>query len=70
MISNRRVGSYLSYVVEVSMWNFLLRCQLLHLIQKNVHLEFRAEVLQATVAEGLSVAQRNINKKLALSERH
>lgn len=39
------VGSCLSYVVEVSVWNFLLSCQLLHLIQQDVHLEFRAEVL-------------------------
>lgn len=39
------VGSCLSYVVEVSVWNFLLSCQLLHLIQEDVHLEFRAQVL-------------------------
>ena len=47
--------SCLSYVVEVSVWNFLLSCQLLHLIQEDVHLEFRAQVLQAAVAERLPV---------------
>lgn len=35
-------GTCLAYVVEVSVWNFLLGRQLLHLIQKDVHLEFRA----------------------------
>lgn len=49
------VVSRLSYVVEVSVWNFLLSGQLLHLIQEDVHLEFRAQVLQAAVAERLPV---------------
>lgn len=35
-------GTCLAYVVEVSVWNFLLGRQLLHLIQQDVHLEFRA----------------------------
>lgn len=35
-------GTCLADVVEVSVWNFLLGRQLLHLIQKDVHLEFRA----------------------------
>lgn len=37
------------------MGDFLLCRQLLHLIQQNVHLKFGAEILQPTVAEGLSV---------------
>jgi len=52
------VVSCLPYVVEVSMWNFLLSCQLLHLIQEDVHLEFRAQELQAAVAERLPVNTR------------
>lgn len=44
------------------MWDFLLRCQLFHLIQQDVHLELGAKILQTTVAEGLSVAKGHNNK--------
>lgn len=47
---------HLTDIVEVSMWDFLLCCQLFHLIQQDVHLELGAKILQTTVAEGLSVA--------------
>ena len=50
------------------MWDFLLCCQLLHLIQQDVHLELGAKILQTTVAEGLSVAKRNTNKLRLLSD--
>lgn len=39
------------------MWDFLLCCQLFHLIQEDVHLELGAQVLQSPVAEGLPVAK-------------
>lgn len=48
---------YLPYVVEVSVRNLLLSCQLLHLIQENVHLELGAQVLETAVAERLPVAR-------------
>lgn len=38
------------------MWHFLLSCQLFHLIQQYMHLELGAQILQTTVAEGLSTA--------------
>lgn len=44
------------------MWDFLLCCQLFHLIQQDVHLELGAEILQTTVAEGLPVAKGDKNK--------
>lgn len=53
---------HLTDIVKVSMWDFLLRSQLFHFIQQDVHLELGAKVLQTTVAEGLSVAKRNKNK--------
>lgn len=53
---------HLTDIVEVSMWDFLLRCQLFHLIQQDVHLELGAKILQTTVAERLSVAKGNKNK--------
>lgn len=53
---------HLTDIVEVPMWDLLLRCQLFHLIQQDVHLELGAKILQTTVAEGLSVAKGNNNK--------
>lgn len=50
---------HLTDIVKVSMWDFLLCCQLFHLIQQDVHLKLGAEILQTTVAEGLSVARGN-----------
>lgn len=49
---------HLTDVVEVSMRDFLLRCQFFHLIEQDVHLELGAEVLQTAVAERLSVAKK------------
>lgn len=49
---------HLTDVVEVSMRDFFLRCQLFHLIEQDVHLELGAEVLQTAVAERLSVAKK------------
>lgn len=49
-------GVHLTDIVEVSMWHFLLSCQFFHLIQQYMHLELGAQVLQTTVAEGLSKA--------------
>lgn len=48
---------HLTDIIKVSMWDFLLRCQLFHLIEQDVHLEFGAEVLQTSIAEGLSAAK-------------
>lgn len=48
---------HLTDIIKVSMWDFLLCCQLFHLIEQDVHLEFGAEVLQTSIAEGLSVAK-------------
>lgn len=45
----------LPYVVEVSVGNLLLSGQLLHLVQEDVHLELGAQVLEAPVAERLTV---------------
>lgn len=45
--------TYLSYVIKVPVRNFLLSCQLLHLVKKNVHLKLRAQVLKAAIAERL-----------------
>lgn len=50
---------HLTDIVKVSVWDFLLRCQLFHLIQQDVHLELGAEILQTSVAKGLSVAMGN-----------
>ena len=44
------------------MWDFFLCCELFHLIQQDVHLELGAQILQTTVAEGLSVAKGNKNQ--------
>lgn len=53
---------YLTDVIEVPVWDFLLRCQLFHLVQQDVHLELGAQILQTTVAEGLSVAKGHNDK--------
>lgn len=45
------------------MRNLLLSCQLLHLIQENVHLELGAQVLETAVAERLPVARMEKKKK-------
>lgn len=44
------------------MWDFLLCCELFHLIQQDVHLELGAKILQTAVAEGLSVVKETKNK--------
>lgn len=44
------------------MWDFLLCCQLFHLVQQDVHLELGAKILQTPVAEGLSVVTGTKNK--------
>lgn len=51
--AHKRGVTCLAYVVKVSVGNLLLGCQLLHLVQQDVHLEFGAEVLQTAVAERL-----------------
>lgn len=45
------------------MRNLLLSCQLLHLIQENVHLELGAQVLETAVAERLPVARMEKKQK-------
>lgn len=54
---------YLADVVEVSVGHLLLGCQLLHLVQQDVHLELGAQVLQTPVAEGLPVHKARGNRK-------
>lgn len=61
--ASRFLGAYLADVVEVSMRDFLLCCQLLHLIEQDVHLELGAQVLQTAVTEGFSASTRNKCKK-------
>lgn len=57
----RRCDFYLTNIVKVSMGNLFLCCKLLHLIQKDVHLEFGAEILKPTIAKRLSVGKEDIS---------
>lgn len=50
-------GVHLTDIVKVSMRDFFLCRQLLHLVQQDVHLELGAQILQAAVAEGLPAAE-------------
>lgn len=61
---------HLTDVVEVSMRDLLLRRQLFHLIEQDVHLELGAEVLQTAVAERLSVAKKNQKRRWLVSFMH
>lgn len=45
---------YLPDIVEVTVWHPFLGCQLLHLVEQDMHLELGAQVLQSSVAEGFS----------------
>ena len=55
--------AHLADVVEVSVRDFLLFRQLLHLVQQDVHLELGAQVLQTAIAKGFSASVRNKNRK-------
>ena len=58
-LSGNSCQIHLTDIVKVTVWDFLLRCQLFHLIEQDVHLELGAEILQTSVAKGLSVAMGN-----------
>lgn len=58
-LSGNSCQIHLTDIVKVSVWDFLLCCQLFHLIEQDVHLELGAEILQTSVAKGLSVAMGN-----------
>lgn len=43
--------AHLADVVEISVWHLLLCSQLLHFVEKHVHLELGAQVLEPAVTE-------------------